>query len=141
MNVLKRHLQGKLEEVLLSTRVVAMIEEAEGLEVTFELKDGSIRKQLFAKVLVAVGRLPNGAGLGLENTRIELDERGFVPVDPQRRTVEPSIFAIGNVAGEPMLAHKAHHEAHVAVAAIPRTLRPRRSRPWSSPTPRLPGVA
>jgi len=67
---------------------------------------------------VAVGRAPNSKGLGLENTNVQLDEKGFVIVDEQRRTHEPSIFAIGDVAGEPMLAHKASHEGKVAVEAI-----------------------
>ena len=69
-------------------------------------------------MLVATGRRPNSANLGLEETRVTLDARGFIDVDHQRRTNEPSIFAIGDVAGEPMLAHKATHEARVAVEAI-----------------------
>ena len=68
--------------------------------------------------LVAVGRRPASGGLGLENTRVRLDERGFIVCDAQQRTAEPHIFAIGDVAGEPMLAHKASHEARVAVEAV-----------------------
>jgi dihydrolipoamide dehydrogenase len=73
---------------------------------------------LFDAVLVSVGRTPNSNVPGLGNTRVEIGERGFVRVDAQRRTAEPSIFAIGDVAGEPMLAHKASHEGRVAVEAI-----------------------
>jgi dihydrolipoamide dehydrogenase len=69
-------------------------------------------------VLVAVGRRPNSADLGLEHTKVIVDDRGFVATNAQRRTAEPSIFAIGDVAGEPMLAHKATHEARAAVEAI-----------------------
>jgi len=75
-------------------------------------------EQTFDRVLVAIGRKPNSRDLGLENTRIELDPKGFVKVDGQRRTAEPAVFAIGDIAGEPMLAHKATHEARVAVEAI-----------------------
>jgi dihydrolipoamide dehydrogenase len=69
-------------------------------------------------VLVAVGRRPNASGLGLEKTRARVSERGFIEVDVQRRTAEPSIFAIGDVVGEPMLAHKASHEGRVAAEVI-----------------------
>lgn len=73
---------------------------------------------MFDKVLVSVGRKPNAQGVGFEHTKIETDRRGFVLVDAQRRTAEPTVFAIGDVAGEPMLAHKASHEGRVAVEAI-----------------------
>jgi dihydrolipoamide dehydrogenase len=69
-------------------------------------------------VLVSVGRRPNSRGLGLENTKVELDEKGFIRVDQQRRTTDANIYAIGDIAGEPMLAHKATHEGKVAVEAI-----------------------
>ena len=69
-------------------------------------------------MLVAIGRRPNSKVPGLETTRVKVDAKGFIETDPQRRTAEPSIFAIGDVAGEPMLAHKASHEARVAVEAI-----------------------
>jgi len=69
-------------------------------------------------VLVSVGRKPNSSGLGLENTKVRVTERGFIEVDAARRTAEPSIFAIGDVVGEPMLAHKASHEGRVAAEAI-----------------------
>jgi dihydrolipoamide dehydrogenase len=74
--------------------------------------------QLFDRVLVAVGRRPNSAIAGLDKTRVKVNQRGFIEVDGQRRTAEPSIFAIGDVVGDPMLAHKASHEARVAIEAI-----------------------
>ena len=89
-----------------------------GVEVAFETVTGERSTQLFGKILVAVGRRPNSEDLGLENTAVVPDAKGFVPVDAQRRTSESSIFAIGDIAGEPMLAHKASHEAAVAVEAI-----------------------
>ena len=73
---------------------------------------------MFDRVLVSVGRRPNSAIPGLDRTRVKVDERGFIEVDEQRRTDEPSIFAIGDVVGEPMLAHKASHEGRVAVEVI-----------------------
>jgi dihydrolipoamide dehydrogenase len=74
--------------------------------------------QLFDRVLVAVGRRPSSKIPGLETTRVTVDAKGFIESDPQCRTAEPNVFAIGDVAGEPMLAHKASHEARVAVEAI-----------------------
>jgi dihydrolipoamide dehydrogenase len=76
------------------------------------------KEQLFDRVLVSVGRRPNSKIPGLEKTHVQVDQRGFIMVDEQRRTHEPSIFAIGDVVGEPMLAHKASHEGRVAVEAI-----------------------
>src|SRR5690606_25153414 len=80
--------------------------------------EGVDPKQTFDRVLVSVGRKPNSRDLGLENTKVEVDGKGFIKIDEQRRTADPNIWAIGDVAGEPMLAHKATREAHVAVDAI-----------------------
>jgi dihydrolipoamide dehydrogenase len=80
------------------------------------LADGD-KNQTFDRVLVSVGRKPNSAIDGLDRTRVKVGQRGFIEVDPARRTAEPNIFAIGDVVGEPMLAHKASHEARVAVDA------------------------
>jgi len=102
---------------MLNTKVVKVAEEKEGIRVTFE-GDVAEKEQVFDRVLVAIGRRPNSKVPGLEKTRVKVDAKGFIETDPQRRTAEPSIFAIGDVAGEPMLAHKASHEARVAVEAI-----------------------
>ena len=91
-----------------------MAAEAGGIRVTF---DGQ-PEQVFDRVLVAVGRRPNASVPGLDRTKVALDERGFIVHDEQMRTAEPSIFAIGDVAGEPMLAHKASHEGRTAVEVI-----------------------
>jgi dihydrolipoamide dehydrogenase len=115
---LKKRLDSLFDEILLSTTVTDMKTQKNGVRVRFEPKDGKAATRMFEKVLVAVGRRPNSGGIGLENTAIELDDRGFVKVDDQRRTTEPHIYAIGDIAGEPMLAHKASHEGRVAVEAI-----------------------
>ncbi|MBU1692996.1 MAG: dihydrolipoyl dehydrogenase [Verrucomicrobia bacterium] len=114
---LARRLEKQFAGILLNTKVAEMTETAEGLRVRFEGAGPKDPVQVFDRVLVSVGRKPNSSELGLENTRVALDTKGFVQVDGQRRTAEPTIFAIGDVAGEPMLAHKATHEARVAVEA------------------------
>ena len=113
-----KRLQGELEEVLLETTVTAIKEQKNGLKVTFKGTDGGETAKSYDKVLVSVGRRPNSEDLGLENTRIVVTDKGFIEVDPQRRTAEPTVFAIGDVAGEPMLAHKATAEGKVAIEAI-----------------------
>jgi dihydrolipoamide dehydrogenase len=118
VSVLARRLERAFQAVLLNTKVVAMQEEPQGLRVTLEGAEGQGTQQVFEKALVAVGRTPNSSGLGLETTRVDMDRRGFVHVDAQRCTAEPTIYAIGDVAGEPMLAHKASHEGRVAAEAI-----------------------
>ncbi|MBX6350683.1 MAG: dihydrolipoyl dehydrogenase [Clostridia bacterium] len=100
------------------TRVVEMKETKKGVRVRLQGKDVKEPEAEFEAVLVAVGRTPNSQDIGLETTRAKVDAKGFVEVDLARRTAEPSIFAIGDVAGQPMLAHKAGHEARVAADAI-----------------------
>ena len=118
VTVLQKRIDATFEAVLLNTKVVGLKEEAAGLRVTFEDSDLQRRDQVFDKVLVAVGRKPNSAIPGLQNTRVQVDARGFIKVDASRRTAEPTLYAIGDVAGEPMLAHKASHEGRAAVEAI-----------------------
>jgi dihydrolipoamide dehydrogenase len=117
VGVLEKRLKKLFASIMLNTKVVKVAEEAKGIRVTFE-GDVAEKEQVFDRVLVAVGRRPNSKIPGLETTRVKIDPQGFVEVDGQRRTAEPNIFAIGDVAGEPMLAHKASHEARVAVEAI-----------------------
>ena len=127
VNVLQKRLEKLFANILLSTKVVKVTEEANGIRVAFESSDADARQggpsgppdpQLFERVLVAVGRKPNSNIPGLDSTRVKVDQQGFIETDGQRRTAEPSLFAIGDVAGEPMLAHKASHEARVAIEAI-----------------------
>lgn len=117
VDVLSKRIHGLMKSVLLNTRVVKVTPEKAGIRVTFE-GDGA-GEQVFDRVLVSVGRRPNGRSMpGLDKTRVKVNDRGFIEVDEQLRTAEPSIFAIGDVVGEPMLAHKASHEGRVAVEVI-----------------------
>ncbi|HKT79558.1 MAG TPA: dihydrolipoyl dehydrogenase [Vicinamibacterales bacterium] len=120
VDILAKRVKQMMKAVLLNTRVVSMKAEAKGIRVTFEGADvaADSKEQLFDRVLVSVGRRPNSAVPGLDSTRVKVNERGFIVVDEQLRTDEPSIFAIGDVVGEPMLAHKASHEGRVAVEVI-----------------------
>ncbi len=115
---LATRLASVFDEVLLNTRVTAMTEVEGGVRVDLTAAGGAESQRSFDKVLVAVGRRPNSDDLGLETTLVRSDARGFLETDAQRRTAEPNIFAVGDVAGEPMLAHKAMHEARVAVETI-----------------------
>ncbi len=110
---LERRLAGRLESVLLNTRVTAVKAQKNGLRVSFE-KDGEESARLFGRVLVAVGRRPNSDRIGAEAAGVQVDPRGFLPVDSQQRTNVPHIFAIGDLVPGPMLAHKAAHEGKVA---------------------------
>jgi dihydrolipoamide dehydrogenase len=118
VNPLAKRLEGLFRSVMVSTKVAEIKEQKDGLRVKFDPPGSNGAGQVFEKVLVSVGRKPNSKIPGLEKTRVQVDERGFIRVDEQRRTAEPSIFAIGDVAGEPMLAHKASHEGRTAVEAI-----------------------
>jgi len=120
VDILARRIKGLMKSVLLNTRVTRMVAAKEGIRVTLEgegVKDGQT-EQVFDRVLVSVGRRPNAKVPGLDRTRVKVNERGFIEVDEQLRTAEPTIFAIGDVVGEPMLAHKASHEGRVAVEVI-----------------------
>lgn len=118
VSVLSKRLEGTLEAIHLTTRVTEMKEVDKGIRVRFEGEGEAPGEEVYDQVLVAVGRKPNSEIPGLDNTRVKIDDRGFIEVDGQRRTAEPSIFAIGDVAGEPMLAHKASHEGRVAAEVI-----------------------
>ena len=104
--------------VHLDTTVTNLAAGPAGIDVTLEGRAGVAEPQRFDAVLVAVGRVPNSDVAGLERTRVERDGRGFVRVDGGQRSAEPSILAVGDVAGEPLLAHKAFHEARVAVDTV-----------------------
>jgi dihydrolipoamide dehydrogenase len=106
------------DSIMLNTTVAGIKEEANGIRVTFEGPEVKERERVFDKVLVSVGRRPNSEIPGLEKTRVQVGSRGFINVNPQRQTDDPAIYAIGDVAGEPMLAHKASHEGRTAVEAI-----------------------
>jgi len=113
---LHKWISKRYEDIYLSTKVTEVTGTSEGMRVSFE--GGSAPAQdTFDKVLVAVGRRPNGALVGADNAGIKVDDRGFIPVDSQLRTNVAHIYAIGDVVGQPMIAHKATHEARVAAEA------------------------
>ena len=114
---LEAHLKKQFKAIHVSTKVDKLEPQKDGIKVTF-VGEGIEPVQTFDRVLVSVGRRPFADGLGLENTKIKVDAKGFVEHDAQLRTAEPNIFVIGDIAGEPMLAHKAHAEARVAVEVI-----------------------
>ncbi|MBI3119619.1 MAG: dihydrolipoyl dehydrogenase [Candidatus Hydrogenedentes bacterium] len=115
---LAKRLENVMHEILLSTKVVEMSERKNGIRVKLEGPDLKKPERHFDKVLVCVGRKPNSSGLGLKNTRVKVDDKGFVKVDAQRRTDDPNIFAVGDLVGNPMLAHKASAEGRVAAEVI-----------------------
>ena len=110
---LHKRIEGRYEAIHLKAKVTAVEALNTGLKVSMEGPKGAF-DDVFDRVLVAVGRRPNGRMIGLEAAGVTVDERGFVPVDKQMRTNVPHIFAIGDVVGQPMLAHKAVHEGKVA---------------------------
>lgn len=117
---LVRVLQKRVESVMklhLATRVLSLKDTGKAVKVELENEEGK-RSESFDRVLIAVGRRPNSENLGLEHTKVKVSQRGFVEIDNSGRTAEPSIWAIGDVAGDPMLAHKASHQGRVAAQAI-----------------------
>ena len=116
---LAKRLRGIFKDIHLNTRVTGVADDPAGLRVALEnVKTNEIREEVFAKVLVAVGRRPYVDGLDLEKAGISVTDRGFVAVDADGRTANPRVFAAGDVAGNPMLAHKATHEARALVARL-----------------------
>ncbi|MGL5734579.1 MAG: dihydrolipoyl dehydrogenase [Beijerinckiaceae bacterium] len=114
---LQKRIAAKYEKILLKTKVTAVKAEKKGLVVSFEGTDGATSTDTFDKILVAVGRKPNGKLINAAAAGVAVDERGFIAVDKQMRTNVPHIFAIGDIVGQPMLAHKAVHEGKVAAEA------------------------
>jgi dihydrolipoamide dehydrogenase len=110
---LEKRLKGRYEQILLGTKVIKVEALKEGIRVTFDAA-GKVSDALYDRVLVAVGRVPNGRLINAAAAGVTVNERGFIPVDKQMRTNVPHIFAIGDIVGQPMLAHKATHEAKVA---------------------------
>ena len=116
--VLSKRIKTLMKNIYLKTKVLEMSKVKDGVKVVFEGDDVKEKEQVFDRVLVSIGRRPVTQGLGLENTKVKVNEKGFVEVDLQRRTTDPSIYAIGDIAGNPMLAHKGTAEGKVAAEAI-----------------------
>ncbi|MHB8216070.1 MAG: dihydrolipoyl dehydrogenase [Candidatus Sulfotelmatobacter sp.] len=117
---LHKHLEKMFEAILLNTTVASLKEDRAGIRATFDgpAVQEENRSKTFDRVLVSVGRKPNSEIPGLQNTQVQVNPRGFIDVNHQLQTADASIYAIGDVVGEPMLAHKASHEGRVAVEAI-----------------------
>jgi dihydrolipoamide dehydrogenase len=115
---LHKRLEKSFEAILLNTTVTAVKEEANGIRVSFDGKDVQEWERVFDKVLVSVGRKPNSEIPGLDRTQVRIGQRGFIQVNKHLQTDDPAIYAIGDVVGEPMLAHKASHEGRTAVEHI-----------------------
>jgi len=114
VKVWEKHNSHRFDHLMLNTRTVKAEASEQGIWVTFEGEKAPVEPQCYDLVLVAVGRKPNGNQLDADKAGVNINERGFIPVDKQLRTNVPHIFAIGDIVGQPMLAHKAVHEGHVA---------------------------
>ena len=114
---LQKRMEKRFEHISLQTKVVKMTADGDLIKVTFEGKDGTF-EDTFNKVLVSVGRIPNGKLIDAEKAGVSVDDRGFIAVDKQFKTNIPHIYAIGDIIGQPMLAHKATHEAKIAAVVI-----------------------
>src|ERR1700756_2241672 len=115
---LHKRLEKLFDGILVNTTVKSLKEESGGIRATFDGPDVKEREKVFDKVLVSVGRKPNSEIPGLDKTRVKVGPKGFIQVNKQLQTDDPAIYAIGDVVGEPMLAHKASHEGRTAVEAI-----------------------
>ena len=115
---LTKRIEKRYEKILLKTKVAKIEATKAGLKVTFEGTDGSTSTDTFDAALMAVGRRPNGREIKAEAAGVTVNERGYIPADRQQRTNVPHIYAIGDICGEPMLAHKATHEAKIAAEVI-----------------------
>jgi dihydrolipoamide dehydrogenase len=115
---LQRRMEKIFDSIMLNTTVAGVKNEGNGIRVTFDGPEVKEREKVFDKVLVSVGRKPNSEIAGLDKTQVKVGQRGFIQVNKQLQTDDPAIFAIGDVVGEPMLAHKASHEGRTAVEAI-----------------------
>jgi dihydrolipoamide dehydrogenase len=115
---LQKRMEKRFESIMLSTKVSKIEAKKDGIHVSFEGENAPKGTEVYDRVLVSIGRRPNGKNIGAENAGIAVDDRGFINVDKQMRTNVPHIFAIGDIVGQPMLAHKATHEAKVAAEVI-----------------------
>jgi dihydrolipoamide dehydrogenase len=115
---LQKRMDKRFEAIMLSTKVTKIEAKKDGIHVSFEGEEAPKESQVYDRVLVSIGRKPNGNNIDAENAGVAVDERGFINVDKQMRTNVNHIFAIGDIVGQPMLAHKASHEAKIAAEVI-----------------------
>jgi dihydrolipoamide dehydrogenase len=115
---LSKRLKEKFESIMLNSKVVEMKEIKDEIQVKIQDNEGKEIENIYDYVLMSIGRKPDTSGLGLKNTKVKVNERGWINVNNQMNTDDPDIYAIGDIVGEPMLAHKASHEGRVAVEVI-----------------------
>jgi dihydrolipoamide dehydrogenase len=115
---LAKRIEASFDKVMLNSKVVEMKESGDGITVKIQAQDGIISEYSYDYVLMSIGRRPETKGLGLENTKVKVNLKGWIEVNKQLQTDDPNIYAIGDIAGEPMLAHKASHEGRTAVEHI-----------------------
>jgi dihydrolipoamide dehydrogenase len=115
---LQKRMDRRFESIMLSTKVTGIEAKKDGIHVSFEGEEAPKEVQIYDRVLVSIGRRPNGENIGADKAGVNVDERGFIAVDKQMRTNVPHIFAIGDIVGQPMLAHKATHEGKIAAEVI-----------------------
>ncbi|MFZ0456543.1 MAG: dihydrolipoyl dehydrogenase [Ignavibacteriaceae bacterium] len=115
---LSRRVEKNFEKVMLNSKLLEMKEGDKGIKVKIKGEDGKEFEEIYEYVLMSIGRRPETKGLGLENTKVQVNKRGWIKVNQQLNTDDPDIYAIGDIVGEPMLAHKASHEGRTAVEAI-----------------------
>jgi dihydrolipoamide dehydrogenase len=115
---LAKRIEKSFEKVMLDSKVVEIKESGDALKLKIQGQDGAVLEYNYDYVLMSIGRRPETKGLGLENTKVKVNQKGWVEVNKQLQTNDPNIYAIGDIAGEPMLAHKASHEGRTAVEHI-----------------------
>ena len=118
VSFLAKRIEKSYEKVMLESKVTELKEVKNGIQVKIQDKEGKTTNETYDYVLMSIGRKPTTEGLGLENTNVKVNERGWIKVDKQMKTDDANIYAIGDIAGEPMLAHKASHEGRTAVEVI-----------------------
>jgi dihydrolipoamide dehydrogenase len=118
VSYLAKRIEKSFEKVMLNSKVLEMKEKENGINVKIKGEDGKEFEEVYDYVLMSIGRKPETKGLGLENTKVKINQRGWIKVNQQLQTDDPDIYAIGDIVGEPMLAHKASHEGRTAVEAI-----------------------
>jgi dihydrolipoamide dehydrogenase len=115
---LAKRIEKTFDKIMLNAKVVEMKESGDVINVKIQMQDGTVSELIYDYVLISIGRRPDTKGLGLENTKVKVNQKGWVEVNKQLQTNDPNIYAIGDIAGEPMLAHKASHEGRTAVEHI-----------------------
>ncbi len=115
---LSKRIEKQYDKIMLNSKVLELKETKKGIKVKIQDKEGNITEDEYEYVLMSIGRRPETKGLGLENTKVKVNERGWIKVNKQMQTDDSNIYAIGDIVGEPMLAHKASHEGRVAVEVI-----------------------